>query len=360
MERIPPTFRFAACLFGFGAFAVLTASGHTVAAEPVALRVESFTVPPSTGPLVFVNVKNLQDRPYQGSVVMKGPQGWRIAPAKRQVSLAPGEAKRVPFTVEKARNVQANSYPIEVSATGAGTTAVRKQDVACASAPYYKPTIDGKPAEWKDAIPVTFTSGGKKTVISTYWNRRQFSLLVAVEEEKLIGYQEKPAPGGFDAVQLAISPQDTKTGNSPEDEAARYEFLFVAVAGGSGTRGRCFQLAEPGMKLALAAKARALGPLEYEQAKLAVSRTGGVTYYECSIPFSPMRSEIRPSEGREFYLSVLVHDPDGTGVRDWGQAAGLWPWQRNPLAWSRWVGAKWGQKPPFDNKLHWGLCTSKY
>ena len=73
-----------------------------------------------------------------------------------------------------------------------------------------------------------------------------------------------------------------------------------------------------------------------------------------------MREKIRPSEGREFFLSVLVHDPDGTGVRDWGEAAGLWPSQRNRMAWSLWPGADWGEKPPYDNKLHWGLCTSKY
>ena len=77
---------------------------------------------------------------------------------------------------------------------------------------------------------------------------------------------------------------------------------------------------------------------------VAVSRTAGVTRYECSIPFGPMRDRIRPSEGREFCLSVLVHDCDGTGIRDWGQAAGLWSWQRNPLAWSRWQGDRWGKE----------------
>ena len=51
---------------------------------------------------------------------------------------------------------------------------------------------------------------------------------------------------------------------------------------------------------------------------------------------------------------------DGTGVRDWGEAAGLWPWQQNSLAWSDWPGAKWDGRSPFDNKLPWGLCSSKY
>jgi len=346
--------------------ALLIGPGRVVAAapasspksEPVALRVESFTVPPSSQPLVFVVAKNLRDVPYQGSLTIKAPEGWRLAPFERQLTLKPGETRRVPFTVERGSSVQSNSYPVEVSATGAGATVVRKQDVVCASAPYFNPTIDGDPGEWKDAIPVTFTSGGRKTIISTYWNRRQLSLLVAVEEQELIAYRQGPTPEPFDAVQIALSPQDTQTGNSPDDQATRCELLFVST--GSGTTGKCFQLASPGMKLAEAAKGRRLEPLQCDKATVAVSRTGTVTYYECGIPFSLMSGQIRPSEGREFCLSVLVHDPDGTGIRDWGQAAGLWTWQRNPLAWSRFPGAKWGPQPPFENKLPWGLCSSKY
>ena len=52
--------------------------------------------------------------------------------------------------------------------------------------------------------------------------------------------------------------------------------------------------------------------------------------------------------------------PDGTSVRDWGQAAGLWPSQRNRLAWSRFPGDRFGDQPPFDNKTQWGMCSSKY
>ena len=107
-------------------------------------------------------------------------------------------------------------------------------------------------------------------------------------------------------------------------------------------------------------KTRGLEPLAYEDADIAVRRAGDVTYYECSLPFRPMRDDIRPSEGREFFMSVLVHDPDGTGVRDWGQAAGLWPSQRNRLAWSRFPGDQFGDQPPFDNKTQWGMCSSKY
>ena len=332
------------------------------AAEPVALRMESFTVPPSSQPLVFVEVKNLQETAYQGTIAIDGPRGWQIAPPTREVSLQPGELKRVPFTVERGMTLEANSYPVEISAKGAGATIVRRQDVVCASAPYFKPTIDGEVADWNDAIGVAFTSAGKRAVISTYWNRRRFSMLIAVEEDRLVPYTQQTAAAGFDAVQVAVAPRDTATGTSPDDEAARFEFLFVSTgeSAGESAAGKCFQLATPGMRLGECQEPRELDALELETAEVAVRRAGSTTYYECSISFRPMRDKIRPSEGREFCLSVLIHDADGTGVRDWGQAAGLWPWQRNRLAWSRWKGAKWGQEPPFDSKLQWGLCTSKY
>lgn len=338
-----------------GLIVVVSSAGHVAASEPVAVRVESLTVPPSAQPLIFVDVKNKQDAPFKGTIELSVPRDWRLPVAKRPVSLAPGQADRISFTLERGINAEANSYPIRVTATGAGTSVTRGQNVVCASAPYYKPKIDGDPGEWKDAVPITFTTAGKKTVVSTYWNRRQFSLLVMVKEDKLIGHRQE---GVFDALQVAISPKGAKTGTSPDDESGRYEFLFMST--GPGTEGKCYLLLEPGAKLSQGTRPRDLAPLAYAKAKVAVSRTGKLTCYECAIPFRLMRERIRPSEGREFYLSVCVHDPDGTGVRNWGEAAGLWPWQRNRLAWSRWRGDKWGDKPPFDSKLEWGLCTSKY
>ena len=337
---------------------VFSLAGPAEAEVALGLRIESFVVAPAHSPSAVVVVRNNGRAAFEGIVRVEPPQGWQLSPTEQKVSLAAGEVKRVAFIVKRGLIRQSNRYPLEVSVTGAGTSVTHRQEVVTASAPYFKPTVDGNTEEWKDAIPVTWTTGGKKTVTSTYWNRRQFSLLVAVEEDELIPFQETPGRGGFDAVQVAISPQDTTTGTSPDDEATRYEFLFVST--GSGTDGKCFLLAEPGMKLSEGQKPRQLAPLEYDDAKLAVSRREGVTYYECSLPFRLMRDRIRPSEGREFHLSLLVHDPGGTGIRDWGQAAGMAPRERNRLAWSLWQGAKWGDQPPFDNKTKWGLCSSKY
>lgn len=333
----------------------LWAIGAAQGGEAVALRGEHFPVLPSHLAVTHVLVQNLQSTPFSGEVVVQGPAGWRIAQPAGPVQLAPGETKRVPLSIQRAQESADNSYLLEIIARSGTQQTVRKQRVMCASAPYFKPTIDGKIDDWKDAIPVTFVTRGRKTVVSSYWNRTYLALLVAVEEDRLVGY--RPGVDACDALQVAVAAKDTPTGKSADMPATRYEYLFVA---GDGGPGKCFRLAEPGMPLVQTQQIRNLEGLEYDQAQLVAWRRSGVTYYECAIPWRPLRDSIRPSEGREFCLSFLVHDPDGTGLRDWGVAAGLWPTQRNRLAWSQWSGAKWGAEPPMDNKIEWGLCASKY
>jgi len=326
--------------------------------EPVAIRTEHFTVPPATGPIAHVVVQNRLDAPYRGVVRLRLPEGWQAEPAEQPVSLAPKESKRFAFTVAKGGvNLDSNSYSVEAIVTGVdGQRVARKQQIACASAPFSKPRIDGRVGDWGDAIPVTFVSGGKKTVLRTFWNREAFCLLVAVDEERLVVPRRRGAE--CDAVQVALSPHPAASDAKAPDKAGRYEFLLVPSASW-WARDRCFLLATPDTPLAATQEVRELDPLELRGAKLAVKRSGGTTFYECSLPFAAMPA-IAPAEGRELCFSLLVHDPDGTGLRDWGEAAGLWPWQRSRTAWGLWPGARWPKDPPFDNRIEWGLCSSKH
>jgi len=333
----------------------LGAALSALAGEPaVALRAESFTVPPATGPVFYVDVENRSGSPCQGTLAVRPPEGWQLHRAEQALSLGPNETKRVAFAIQKATNRDDNAYPVQVVATLGGSRVVREQTVVCASAPYFKPRIDGRAGDWDDAIPVTFAVKGRKTVVRTFWNRDEMAFLVEVDEARLVGYRKAAE---FDAVQIAVAPREARTGTKPAEEAARYEFLLVA-SGSFWSRDKCFLLAKPGVTLAATQERRGLAPLQLKDAKLSVRRRRGVTAYECAIPLSAM-PEIKATEGREFCLSFLVHDPDGTGVRDWGEAAGLWPWQRNRLAWSDWPGARW-QAAPFDGKVEWGFCSSKH
>ena len=324
------------------------------AAEPVRIRVEPLTVPPATQPLVSVVIQNMQDASCTGVLSIGGPADWRIAPDLQPFDLAAGAEKRLAFNIEKARNVEANLYPFSLQARLGDQLVRRDQSVFVASAPYSKATVDGRIDEWRDAIPVTFEQGGRRTTISTFWQRKRFGLLIAVQEQQLVGYTGPDGPP-CDAVQLAISspePADT----SGMQAARRYEFLFVPAGGGA----KCFQLAGWDTPRERAEESQRLESLLCDVAETAIVRDGEVTNYECSLPFSLLREAIEPAEGREFFLSVLVHDPDGTGLRDLGRAAGLWAQPEDARAWSRWRPMAAGGEPPLGNRVRWGLCTSKY
>jgi hypothetical protein len=158
---------------------------------------------------------------------------------------------------------------------------------------------------------------------------------------------------------LALAPLGDARAASAEG-VGRYEFLLTAAATEAPGGGRCFQLADWNTPTAETQRSRPLASLEMESAEVAVWRSEGWTWYECSLPFSAMRAGLQPSEGREFLMSVLVHDPDGTGIRDLGQAAGLWPGPADATGWSRWPGADWGTQAPRPPHVRWGFCTSKY
>jgi len=323
------------------------------AGEPLVVRVETLTVPPSTQPLVHVVARNPGAQVYRGEIALAGPAGWRLRPDRREVAIEPGQTARVPFTIEQGRNVEANRYAFEVTATAAGARLVHRQDVFVASAPYFRPKIDGRDDDWKDAIPITFSVGGKRTTVSAYWNRRQLALLVSVQEDRLRPYTGAPAASPCDAVQVAIAPLESP---ASERRAGRYEFLLASA----GDAARCFRLAEPETEQAATQEPRPLEPLAFGDAELAVRREGDITHYECALPVRALRGAVDPAEGREFFLSVLVHDPDGTGLRDLGTAAGVWATAHDAMSWSRWPGAVWGNQPPRSHRVRWGLCTSKY
>jgi hypothetical protein len=326
------------------------------AQSPILVRAENFTVTPSTGPVMHIRVRNTAGTPSTVTVEPSFPEGWQWTPKHRTVTLKPHQLERVPFAIEKAMDVKANQYPVEIAVKTDAGRSVQQQTLVCASAPHFKPKIDGRFKDWSEAIPVSFISTGRETVVSTYWNQKHFCIYVQVEEDELIAYKKGQAV--MDAVQLALAPGRSATSSVASAPAQRYEFLMVKGAG-MFAKDRCFCLIKAGTELSVAQQARSLESLAFKEAQVAVKRKGKITHYECAIPWSAMPS-IRADVGREISLSFLIHDPDGTGIRDWGQATGLWAEQRTKLAWCA-LGASVGSKDiPYDSKVEWGLCSSKH
>lgn len=324
-------------------------------APAVSVRAGNFTVPPATGPVTHILARNTGNSEVTVTIEPRFPSGWQWSPLNREVVLRPGEVKRLPFNIERATDATSNEYPVEITVTQGSIRAVHRQSVVCASAPYFKPKIDGKFEEWADAIPFTFTTAGKRTVVSTYWDKRNFYLYVQVEEDELRSYKKNATE--VDAVQFALAPRDAVTGREPQAKSQRIEFLIVDVSG-FFARDKCFCLISPGETLSATQQQRDIETLQFQEAQVVVKRQGGVTHYECAVPFAAIPT-IRPAVGREIAFSILVHDPDGTGIRDWGKAAGLWPEHRNRFAWCTWNSVDWGAEPPYDGKVEFGLCSSK-
>lgn len=324
---------------------------------PAKIRIENLTLPPVHLPLVMVKVTNTSDAPLTGELKIDVPEDWRMTDTVKPVELPVGASDRIFFPVEKGTTLSDNRYPIGATLTVGDLKIQTSRNVVAAVAPYFKPTIDGETDDWKDSIPARFSADPNipATIVSTYWNRRTFSMLVEVEEDQLVTRGEQP---NHDAVQIAIAPRKITTGNEPTDEAERFEFLVVPTGNGAGA---CYRLASPGDTLGETQTATELtDDLLESGAQVAVARRDGKTIYEISISFSPMRSKISPSEGREFQMSLLVHDPDGTGVRDWGAAVGLKPGPDSRYAWSHWKGEKGSADGYCDSKTSWGMCSSKY
>lgn len=326
-------------------------------ALPVEVRAEMLTVTPATGPLLHVLVRNAGAEDFAGELAVTFPEGWKVNKPRQAIRVAAGQTARVAFAIEKGVNSADNAYPLVLAVAGAGgKTATFRQTVACASAPYLDVKADGQFDDWKDAIPLSFTTAGRRTVLYTAWTRRALHLRVDVEEDARRLMDEPAAgagegKGAFDAVQVAIAPREARTPRAAGEKLERFEFLLVGTAG----EPTCFALARPGDAAAEAPVD--LGSREAPGVKLAVRREGTWTRYECSVPFKGLGG-LEPDPGREFCLSVLVHDPDGTGVRDRGAAAGLWAGQRTRWGWTRWAGARWGREEPFDSAIEWGFCSS--
>jgi hypothetical protein len=318
-------------------------------AEVLLFQIEPMLVTPSHGPILFVAVKNPGGRSRKGTLRLKTPEGWLLSPPEHEVEISPDQVVRVAFNVQRAKSAEENRYPIQVSFREEGKPDVTvRQEVVVATAPYSAPNIDGEADDWADSVPVRSVqedgSSLKETVVKTFWSRRAFSVLVEVEEDRLRpavfpGSDDEAAYG--DAVQLAFGAE------KPGQEG----FEYLIVAGGGEGGGTCYRLVKQEDHVVWNPEAKA---------KCRVTREGKTTRYECSIPWGPMRDVLRPSEGRAFCFSFLVHDPDGTGVRDWGASVGLWPSQRDRNAWSIWwkpVPEDWS---PYTARIPWGMCSSKY
>ncbi|HJM65288.1 MAG: hypothetical protein CMN05_14905 [Roseibacillus sp.] len=318
---------------------------------PIHVRVQNFTVNPSSGPVANIKVTNLHEGSFVGRLRATFPEGWTTTQKEHVFNLKSGETKTLPFAIEKARDIDENRYVVKVTVESGQKSWNLSQKVFCASAPYFKPVIDGNLDEWKDSIPMTFGTKGRQTIVRGYWNRRNLCLAVEVEEKAL-----QPISGGkvSDAVQFSLADLDAVTPMKLDGLSQRNEVLVVPEG---NDRGSCYTLIKPGESMKFTQIVRPLASLRIEKASVAVRRKEGRTAYELSIPFKSI-PPIRGVAGREICFSLLVHDSEGAGVRDLGSVMNLPGTVRSSLAWSRFSGMADHKITPYDNKIEFGFCSS--
>jgi hypothetical protein len=302
--------------------------------EALRLRMENFTVMPSTGPVVNVRVENRSDTEIEAIVRVLWPDGWKGAPESRKITLHAKGTAIAPFTIEKAVDLAVNRYPVTIEARVGEHPVTRTQQIVCATAPYLRPQVDGHLDDWNDAAPITFQTAGKATTVTTCWNRRQFCLAVRADQMT------------SGALQFALAP-----GSS--GDTGRFEFV-VMVPQKDGAA-NCYQLLKPGDDLGLAEKSRPLAGLECETLEARVTREGTTMCVEIAAAVKSLPG-LRPTPGRVFRFSLLAHTQDE--LRDLGSVMNLGEDQRSPHAWCRWEGAEFGPTPPFDSNIEFGFSSS--
>ena len=316
-------------------FSVFLFATCALQANPL-VRCHSFLVNPSTGPVAEITVT--AGDAWSGTLTVTPPEGWTLDPHTHTLDLQAGETKCLPYRIIRAREVTANTYPFTLALSEGDTVT---QLVRTASAPFYRPKIDGRLDEWKDAIPLRFGDPGAQTTLRTYWDNTAFYLAVEVEQKAIASSDKKRQDGRFDAIQLYIAPKGATT--------KRHEFLIEPV---SRSRAICKRLASPD-------GTTHTNGTEEKRATVAIRHSnGGVTAYEIALPLV-LLDGIRVDAGREFCFSMLVHDPSGVGLRDLGTIMNRPEANRTPTpaCWVQWDGGSWGT-PVFDGGVEFGFCSS--
>jgi len=321
------------------------------ASNQLSIRACNVIVTPSTGPVTIIKIENKNNKPVSGKLKVTFPKNWQVNNNHQNFNIPARETKSLSFSITEAIDLAANKYPLKLELTIGEEKKIYNQTIVCATAPYYKPKIDGKLKEWKDSVPINFTCKNKNTKVQLYWNKKQFCLAIVVEEQKLIGTTNSTPKKQVDAIQFALSPANSKTAkiNTPSN---RYEFL--AIAGQGWKKDKCYTLLKYGEKVQLTKK---LENAETKDAKIKVTRKKQQTIYEIAIPMKQLK-KLKASAGREFNFSLLVHDPDGTGIRDLGSIMNLDPNKKTTNNWTSWKNSKLNNKKTFNNKIEFGFSSS--
>ncbi len=319
------------------------------------IRPKNFIVNPSTGPVHEVMVTNTTNKPFSGTIAITYGKGWTSTPKNHKITLKPHESKDISQAITKAVDYASNSYPVKVVVKNISGKEVFSKDFTtkCFSAPYYEVKIDGNLKEWKDSIPISFKTKGKNTKLRTYWDRDNFYIAVEVEEDKFMGTSDSKTP---DCIQISLSNKKAKS-----NEKSFSSNQFVAVGSNSMWSGnKVYNVISPSEQQRLFSIPNQM-PNIVKNSQIDVDRDNDkkITTYEIAIPFSSIKG-VKPTAGRGLNFSILVHDPDGTGIRELASVMNMPQLLNEKLStWVSWYDTFFNStKAKYDDKVDFGFCSS--
>ena len=332
-----------------------------VVAATVFVRGQNLVVCPSTGPVWSATVYNTSAKPFAGELKVTFPEGWKTNRTSCTVTLAAGEAKNFDFAIEKATDRKSNAYPFILDLTAPGVSVRREQTIVCATAPYGRPTIDGKADDWKDVVPISFSGGAEDAPVRVmaFWSKKTFSLCVEVTENALTVCDDPAKAALCDALQFSLSPESVLSpAAAPAKTLQRYEYLVLPRKDGVAEVRKLAWVGDAKPEATPSSKTPSAFSL-LDGAKATVTREGKLTRYELSIPLRTMKA-LKATTGRVFGFSLLVHDAaPKSAIRDLGNVMNLLPMHRRVGAWTRLANFPWSPKTkPWTNRIEFGFSSS--
>lgn len=288
-----------------------TSPVHFSVIAPVKVALLPLSTPLGETRAITVNIQNLLNTPFEGSVEIVDPAGRQLASNKATVRLAAGASGPVTFDISCSTAVPMNELAVEVTVRNRDGAAVFHEkmdmDFTLTAFTARPPTIDGDLSDWKDAFPVHLHYGEGPTTSQSFrataWTLMdQSNLYVAVRVFDLFHSQEF-VDGNLwqgDSIQISIDPQHQRT------EGA-YGANDIEV--GFATDTKCLKQ----LSVIYASPNKAI----LDKAIFRVVRDDAKheTRYELAIPLSEIRG-LSSAKGYQFGFNLAVHDANKSFSRE--------------------------------------------
>ena len=278
---------------------------------PVKVALMPLSSPLAEARTITVNIQNLLNTPFEGTVEIVDPAGKPLASSNADIRLAGGATGPATFDIRCSAAVPMNELAVDVTVRNRNGAAVFHEkmdlDFTITAFTARPPTIDGDLSDWKDAFPVHLHHGEGPTTAQSFrataWTLMdQNNFYVAVRVFDLFHSQEF-VDGNLwqgDSMQISIDPKHQRT------EGA-YGANDVEL--GFATDTKCLK------QLSVVYVSPSKTILDKASSRVVRDEARHETRYELAIPLSEIRG-LSNTNGYPFGFNLAVHDANKSFSRE--------------------------------------------